>query len=92
MFTVRVAVAAPVPGTAKNAGTEQVGVATVFGAFELIPTTLQESVRLPVKPPVAVTVMVEVPLPPGEMLLMLEVLTAKPGLIDIGIVVEGLPL
>ena len=62
VLTVSVAVTAPVPVIAGGAATMQVGGLTAAAG----PVTAQDSATLPIKPPLGVTVMVDVTVPPGK--------------------------
>jgi hypothetical protein len=74
---VSVAVTAPVPEMiAAGALVEQVGMST---APEGLAVTAQVSATLPVKPPLGVTVMVEVPFVPGDVMLIAVLVSVKLG-------------
>jgi hypothetical protein len=75
VFTVSVAVAGEVPVMASCDATEQVGASTAPEG----PVTAHESVTVPVKPSLGVTVIVEVPLAPGEAMLTGVLVSAKLG-------------
>jgi hypothetical protein len=75
VFTVSVAVTGEVPAMAACAATEQVGASTAPEG----PVTAHESVTVPVKPPLGVTVIVEVPLAPGEAMLTGVLVSEKLG-------------
>jgi hypothetical protein len=66
VFTVRVAVAAAAPEIAGGCETEHVGVSTAPAGLAV---TAHARATVPVKPPLGVTVMVEVALDPGEAIL-----------------------
>lgn len=70
-----VAVTAAVPVMAGGAATEQVGRSTAFVG----PVTVQESATEPVKPPLGLIVIVEVPLVPGVAMLTVVMVSAKLG-------------
>jgi len=75
VLTVRVAVTADVLLIDTGAVTEQLGASTATAG----PVTAHESVTVPLKPPLGVTVIVEVPLAPGEAMLTGVLASAKPG-------------
>jgi hypothetical protein len=76
VLTVSVAVTGPVPEIAAGCAAEQVGVPT---APDGLAVTAQVSATLPVKPPLGVSVMVEVALAPGDAMLMGVPLSVKDG-------------
>jgi len=73
VFTVSVVVTAAVVVMAGGAATEQVGGSAAVAG----PVTVQENVSLLEKPPLGVIVIVEVPLAPGEAMLMGVFVSAK---------------
>jgi hypothetical protein len=75
VLTVSVAVTAAVPVMAGGAATEQVGRSTAVAG----PVTVQESATEPVKPPLGLIVIVEVPLTPGVAMLTVVLVSAKLG-------------
>jgi hypothetical protein len=75
VLTVSVAVTAAVPLMAGGAAMEQVGRSTAFVG----PVTAQESATEPVKPPLGLIVIVEVPLMPGVAMLTVVLVSAKLG-------------
>jgi hypothetical protein len=75
VLTVSVAVTAAVPVMAGGAATEQVGRSTAVAG----PVTVQESATEPVKPPLGMIVIVEVPLTPGVAMLTVVLVSAKLG-------------
>src|ERR1700735_4694350 len=75
LLTVRVAVTAVVPGMAGGAATEQLGRSAALAG----PVTVQESATEPVKPPLGLIVIVEVPLTPGVAMLTVVLVNAKLG-------------
>jgi hypothetical protein len=75
VLTVSVAVTAAVPVMAGGAAKEQVGRSTAVAG----PVTVQESATEPVKPPLGVIVIVEVPLTPGVAMLTVVLVSAKFG-------------
>src|SRR5580700_11159281 len=75
VLTVSVAVTAAVPVMAGGAATEQVGGSIAAAG----PVTAQESATEPVKPPLGMIVIVEVPLAPGVAMLTVELVSAKLG-------------
>jgi hypothetical protein len=75
VLTVSVAVTAAVPLMAGSAATEQVGRSTAVAG----PVTVQESATEPVKPPLGLIVIVEVPLAPGVAMLTAVLVSAKLG-------------
>ena len=75
VLTVSVAVTAAVPVMAGGAATEQVGRSTAVAE----PVTVQESATEPVKPPLGLIVIVEVPLTPGVAMLTVVLVSAKLG-------------
>jgi len=76
LFTVSVAVTAVAPVIAGGVVTEQVGVSVAFAG---VPVTAQASETAPVKPPLGVTVMVDVAGVPGVTFVMATPLSAKLG-------------
>jgi hypothetical protein len=75
VLTVSVAVTAAVPVMAGGAATEQLGRSTAVAG----PVTVQESATEPVKPPLGMIVIVEVPLTPGVAMLTVVLVSAKLG-------------
>jgi hypothetical protein len=75
VLTVSVAVTAAVPVMAGGAAKEQVGRSTAVAG----PVTVQESATEPVKPPLGMIVIVEVPLTPGVAMLTVVLVSAKLG-------------
>jgi hypothetical protein len=75
VLTVSVADTAVVPVMAGGAATEQVGGSTAVAG----PVTAQESAIEPVKPPLGLIVIVEVPLTPGVAMLTVVLVSAKLG-------------
>jgi hypothetical protein len=75
VLTVSVADTAAVPVIAGGAATEQVGRSTAVAG----PVTVQESATEPVKPPLGMIVIVEVPLTPGVAMLTVVLVSAKLG-------------
>jgi hypothetical protein len=75
VLTVSVAVTAAVPVMAGGAAAEQVGRSTAVAG----PVTVQESATEPVKPPLGMIVIVEVPLTPGVAMLTVVLVSAKLG-------------
>jgi hypothetical protein len=75
VLTVSVAVTAAVPVMAGGAATAQEGRSTAFAG----PVTVQESATEPVKPALGLTVIVEVPLPPGVAMLTVVLVSANLG-------------
>ena len=75
VVTVSVAATADVPMIVVCAGTVQVGASTA----PVGPVIAQESATFPVKPPLGVTLMVEVPVAPGDPMLAVVPLNAKAG-------------
>src|SRR5580700_5127777 len=75
VLTVSVAVTAAVPVMAGGAATEQAGGSTAVAG----PVTVQESTTEPVKPPLGIIVIFEVPLAPGEAMLTGVLVSAKLG-------------
>jgi hypothetical protein len=75
VLTVSVAVTAAVPVMAGAAATEQVGRSTAVVG----PVTAQETATEPVKPPLGLIVIVEVPLTPGVAMLTVVLVSAKLG-------------
>jgi hypothetical protein len=75
VLTVSVAVTAVVPVMAGGAATEQVGRSTAVAG----PVTVQESATEPVKAPLGMIVIVEVPLTPGVAMLTVVLVSAKLG-------------
>ena len=75
VLTVSVAFTAAVPVIAGGAATEQVGRSTAVAG----PVTVQESATEPVKPPLGMIVIVEVPLTPGVAMLTVVLVSAKLG-------------
>jgi hypothetical protein len=73
VFTVSVADTAVVPVMAGGAATEQAGGSTAVAG----PVTVQESATEPVKPPLGLIVIVEVPLTPGVAMLTGVLVSAK---------------
>ena len=73
---VSVAVTAAVPAMAGGAVAEQVGTSIAPDGLEV---TAQVRATLPVNPPLGVTVMVEVPLAPGDATLIGVPLSVKAG-------------
>ena len=73
VLTVSVVVTAAAPVMAGGAATEQVGGSAAVAG----PVTVQENVSLLEKPPLGVIVIVEVPLAPGEAMLMGVLVSAK---------------
>jgi len=75
VLTVSVAVTADVPAIDTGAAIEQPGASTAPAG----PVTAHESVTVPAKPPLGVTVIVEVPLAPGEAMLTGVLVSEKLG-------------
>jgi hypothetical protein len=75
VLTVSVAVTAAVPVMAGGAAKEQVGRSTAVAG----PVTVQESATEPVKPPLGMIVIVEIPLTPGVAMLTVVLVSAKLG-------------
>jgi hypothetical protein len=75
VLTVSVAVTANVSVMAGGAPTEQVGRSTAVAG----PVTVQESATEPLKPPLGMIVIVEVPLTPGVAMLTVVLVSAKLG-------------
>jgi hypothetical protein len=75
VLTVSVAVTAAVPVMAGGAAAEQVGRSTAVAG----PVTVQESATEPVKPPLGLIVIVEVPATPGVAMLTVVLVSAKLG-------------
>jgi hypothetical protein len=75
VLTVSVTDTAVVPVIAGGAATEQVGGSTAVAG----PVTVQESATEPVKPPLGLIVIVEVPLAPGVAMLTVVLVRAKLG-------------
>jgi len=75
VLTVSIADTAVVPVMAGGAATEQVGGSTAVAG----PVTVQESATEPVKPPLGLIVIVEVPLTPGVAMLTVVLVSAKLG-------------
>ena len=76
VLTVSVAVTDAVPVVAGGAVTEHVGASVApMGP----PETAQLRATLPVKPPVGVIVIVDVPLGPGDVMVTAVLLSVKPG-------------
>jgi len=77
VFTVSVEVTAPVPDIAAGCVAEQVGMSIAPAGLAV---TAHVSATVPVNPPLGVTVIVEVPLAPGDDTLTAVPLRAKLGL------------
>jgi hypothetical protein len=75
VLTVSVADTPVIPVMAGGAATEQVGGSTAVAG----PVTVQESATEPVKPPLGLIVIVEVPLAPGVAMLTVVLVSAKLG-------------
>jgi hypothetical protein len=75
VLTVSIAVTVVVPVMGGGAATEQVGRSTAVAG----PVTVQESATEPVKPPLGMIVIVEVPLTPGVAMLTVVLVSAKLG-------------
>ena len=73
---VSVAVTGAVPEIAVGADTEQVGASTTPAG---LPVTAQVRATVPVKPPLGVSVIVEVPVAPGDAMLTEVLLSVKLG-------------
>jgi hypothetical protein len=76
-LTVSVDVTVPVPVIAPGCVAEQVGRSVAPGGLDV---TAQAMATVPVNPPLGVTEMAEVPLPPADAMLMAEPLSAKFGI------------
>ena len=86
VLTVSLAVTAPVPVITAGWVTEQVGGSTEPAG----PVTVHESDTLPVKAPLGVTVIVEVPVAPGEAMVTVVLLRVKFGATGGAVTVRGM--
>lgn len=86
VLTVSVAVTAVVPVIAAGWVTEQTGGSTEPAG----PVTVHERATLPVKPPLGVTVIVEVPVAPGEAIVTVVLVRVKFGATGVAATVRGI--
>jgi hypothetical protein len=86
VLTVSVAVTAAVPVIAAGWVTEQTGGSTEPAE----PVTVHERVTLPVKPPLGVTVIVEVPVAPGEAMVTVVLVRVRFGATGGAVTVRGM--
>jgi hypothetical protein len=86
VLTVSIAVTAPVPVIGAGWLTEQTGGSTEPAG----PATVHERATLPVKPPLGVTVMVELPVAPGEAMVTVVLVRVKFGATGLAVTVTGI--